>query len=107
MNIISCFDNVTVNEIGVTITENEIKTCIKFNECARNYAKEKSIQESKCVALRDITKCTFVFYTSPKTVLIFRGGFLKYLRCGKTATDKFIELQKKIEKYGYVSYDLS
>ncbi len=107
MKRISCFNNVTVNEIGVTIIENGIKTCIRFNECAKNYAKEKSIQESKCVALRDITKCTFVFYTSPKTILIFKGGVLKYLRCGKTATDKFISLQKEIEKYGYTSYDLS
>lgn len=107
MNRISCFDNVTVNETGVTIIENGIETCIRFNECARNYAKEKSIKDSKCVALRDIMKCEYVFYTSPKTVLIFRGGFLKYLKCGKTATDKFMELQKEIENYGYVSYDLS
>lgn len=107
MNKINCFDNLIVNEAGITVIENSVKTFIAFDECAINYAKEKSIQESKCVALRDITKCEFVFFTSPKTVLVFKGGFLKYIRCKKTAIDKFIDLQRKIEEYGYTSYDLS
>lgn len=107
MKKINCFDNINVNEKGITVLENDIEIFIQFEECAKNYAKEKSMQESKCVALRDITKCTYVFYTSPKTILVFRGSFLKYLRYGKSATDKFIGLQKKIEEYGYISYDLS
>lgn len=97
MKRISCYDNVTVNEIGVTIIENGIKTCIRFNECANNYAKEKSIQESKCVALRDITKRTFVFYTSPKTILIFKASVLKYLRCQKRQRINLLACRRKLK----------
>ena len=80
---------------------------INFEECAKNYAKENSLENSRCVATRDITKLTFTFYTQPKIGLVFKKHFFKDLVSGKSAVSKFLELQKAINKYGFTSYDLS
>ena len=43
----------------------------------------------------------------PQTIIIFKRNFLKALIVGKSATGKFLELQKAIIENGYTSYDLS
>ena len=52
---------------------------INFEECAKNYDKENSLENSRCVATRDITKPAFTFYTLPKTVVVFKKRFFKDL----------------------------
>ena len=98
---------VSVDQWGIKVKNKKTEVFITFEECAKNYANEKLIEESKCVATRDITRLTFTFYTSPKIKLIFRKQFFKDILSGKTATGKFIDLQNEINKYGYTSYDLS
>lgn len=49
----------------------------------------------------------FTFYTRPKISVVFKKHLFETLISGKTAVDRFWELQKTINKYGYTSYDLS
>lgn len=74
---ISCFEIVNINSFGITVKSGEKDIEICFGECAKNYAKENSLDNSRCVATRDITKLTFTFYTHPKIELVFKKHFLK------------------------------
>lgn len=107
MNDIICFDIVNVDRSGITVKGDRADVKISFAECASNYAKERFLATSNCVATRDATKLTFIFYTNPKTRVIFKKRFLRNLFSGKTAVSKFLELQRTIRKYRYTSYDLS
>lgn len=107
MNDIICFDVVNADRSGITVKGDRADVKISFAECAKNYAKEKSLATSNCVATRDATKLTFIFYTHPKTRVTFKKRFLQGLFSGKTAVGKFLELQRTIRRYGYTSYDLS
>lgn len=107
MSNITCFEVVNINDSGITVKSGKTNIKICFDECAKNYAEEKSLKNSRCVAARDITKLTFTFYTDPKISVVFKKHFLKDLFSEKSAVNKFIELQKAINKYGYTSYDLS
>ena len=107
MSNIICFEIVDINRSGVTVKSGKTDIKICFDECAKNYANEKSLETSRCVATRDITRLTFTFYTHPKIKVVFKKHFLKDLFSGKSAVRKFLELQKAINKYGYTSYDLS
>ena len=107
MNSIILQEIVDINSSGLTLKHESANIFICFNDCAENYANEKSLETSKCVATRDITNLTFTFYTNPKTKVVFKKHFLKDLLSGKSAVRKFLDLQKTINKYGYTSYDLS
>lgn len=107
MTDIICCNILDVDKEGITLAEGETKYYISFNECAKNYAIENTLKASKCVAIRDITKLTFTFYTTPKTKVIFKKHFLKDIFYGKTATSKFLDLQRIINQLGYTSYDIS
>lgn len=107
MNDIDCFELVDINKTGIIVKNQETKINILFDECAKNYADEKSIEMSRCVATRDITELTFTFYTRPKIRVVFKKHFIKDLLPGKSAVSKFLRLQKAINKCGYTSYDLS
>ena len=107
MSNIICFEIVNINSFGITAKSGKKDAKICFDECAKNYANENSLEKSRCVATRDITKLTFTFYTYPKTKVVFKKHFLKNLFSGRSAVSKFLELQKAINKYGYTSYDLS
>ncbi len=107
MNNIICFEIVNINSSGITVKSGKTDIKIRFDECAKNYANENFLENSRCVATRDITKLTFTFYTQPKIRVIFKKHFFKDLVSGRSAFSKFLELQKAINKYGYTSYDLS
>ena len=107
MNDILYFDVVNINRLGITVTKGKTDINIYFNECAKNYANENHLENSRCVATRDVTKLTFTFYTIPKSKIVFKKHFFKDLFSGKSAVSKFLELQKTINEYGYTSYDLS
>ena len=107
MNEIVFSELVSVDQFGIKVKNKKTEVFINFEECAKNYANEKLVEESKCVATRDITRLTFTFYTFPKIKLIFRKHFFKDVLGGKTATGKFMDLQNEINRYGYTSYDLS
>jgi len=104
---IICDEILDVDNSGLTIKCNNSDIFISFAECVKNYANENSLENSRCVATRDITKLTFTFYTQPKLRVIFKKHFFKDLVSGRSAVNKFLELQKTINKYGYTSYDLS
>lgn len=102
-----CSEMINVNHCGITLKSGKDEIFINFEECAKNYAKENSLKISSCIAARDITTLTFIFYTNPKTKLIFNKGFFKSILYKKSAVDRFIALQKLINDYGYRTYDLS
>ncbi len=107
MSSIVYVETVNINSLGITVKSRKTDIEIRFDECAENYAKENSLENSRCVATRDITKLAFTFYTHPKIIVVFKKRFFKDLLLGKSAVSKFFELQKEINKYGYTSYDLS
>ena len=98
------YEVVNVDNEGITLKHPSGNLYIRFDECARNYAAEKSLETSRCVATRDVTKLSFTFYTSPKTQVAFKKHFFRDLISGKSAVNKFL---KAISKFGYTSYDLS
>ena len=104
---IVCDAILDITSSGLTLKYKNRNIFICFDECAKNYANEKSLEMSKCVATRDITKLTFTFYTHPKIKVVFKKHFIKDLFSRKTAVSKFLELQKAIVEAGYTSYDLS
>lgn len=92
---------------GITIESPDGNVFINFKECAKNFSSEHGDSSAKCVAARDITSMTFIFYTAPKTEIVFEKRTLKNIFGKKSANDKFSELQKAIDEAGYRSYDLS
>ena len=76
MNDIILQEIVDINSSGLTLKHESANIFICFNDCAKNYANEKFLETSKCVATRDITNLTFTFYTNPKTKLVFKKHFL-------------------------------
>ena len=65
-------DMAEIGPAGITVKSGGTDVVIRFEECARNYAREKALQTSRCVAERDITRLTFVFYTEPKLRAVFK-----------------------------------
>ena len=61
----------------------------------------------KGVGTRDITKLTYTFYSTPPIRIVFAKGILSYIRTGKTATQRFLQIQKELNSLGYHTYDLS
>lgn len=107
MNNIIYHDVLDVTEEGIILESAKDKIFIDFDDCVKNFYSEKGAEFGKCVATRDITTLSFVFYTSPKTTVIFKKNFLQDLLAKKSAVSKFYDLQKEIAKVGYTSYDLS
>ena len=107
MEEIFCDDILPVDGDGVWLIYQKDKMFIDFEECARNYAIENNLSQSRCVATRDVMKHKFIFFTMPKTIVIFKNSFWKDVLLGKSAINKFHKLQKEIICAGYSSYDLS
>lgn len=107
MNEIVCHRIIDVNKDGITLKSAGKEIYISFNDCLKNYHLEKGKKQSKCVATRDITTLSFTFYTQPKTTVVFKNNLFKKLTTGKSAKNKFFDLQKAINETGYSSYDLS
>lgn len=106
MNNIICHKVIDVTKKGITLDSAGEKVYIDFDDCTKNFSLENG-KVCKCVATRDITKLSFTFYTYPKTNIIFKRNFLKDLIVGKSATSKFLDMQKAIVVAGYTSYDVS
>lgn len=107
MKEIICYDIIKIDKEGITLDNHSTNIRISFNDCAQNYANENSLNKSKCVATRDISTLTFSFYTEPKTKIVFKKHLIKDLFFGKSAVNKFLNLQNAISQSGYTSYDLS
>ncbi len=107
MDSIVCYDIINIDNEGITLKHSEGNVYICFKECANNYAIENMLNTSNCVATRNISTLSFVFYTVPRTQVVFRKNFLRTLVCGKSAIIRFHDLQKAIVNAGYTSYDLS
>ena len=75
MSSINCSEIVNINGFGITAKSGKEDVEICFDECAKNYANENSLEKSRCVATRDISKLTFTFYTNPKTKVVFKKHF--------------------------------
>ena len=93
----------TVDQNGITFKDGER---VNFDECAANFKTAYSSSQSKCVAERDITADPpyFAFYTSNKLKLVFDRSGLFSKSINKKA---FMDLQFKIQKMGFTTYDLS
>lgn len=102
-----CCDVIPVGREEILLISRNMDIHIRLEECAKNYAREHSIQMSRCVAERDITHLSFTFYTIPKTRIAFKPHTLKGLIGKKSGISRFIELQELINQCGYSSYDIS
>ena len=102
-----CYEIMKIEATGLTLKYKGAPLFVCFEDCAKNYACENGLEKSRCIAVRDITKLTFMFFTEPKTYLVFKKSFWKALMTGKSAAQRFMELQKKILQYRYTSFDLS
>ena len=107
MKEIICYDVIRIDKEGITLDNHSTNIRILFDDCAQNYANENSLKKSKCVATRDVSTLTFSFYTIPRTKIVFKKHLIKDLFAGKSAVNKFFNLQKAISQLGYTSYDLS
>ena len=106
MRNIICHKVINVTNRGVTLESSGDEIYIDFDDCVKNFFAENG-KVCKCVATRDVTTLSFSFYTQPKINVIFKRSFFKDLIVGKSATSKFLAMQKAIDKVGYTSYDLS
>lgn len=106
MKDIICYKLLGVDNVGVILSYKSKNIKVIFEECAKNYAKENFVESSKCVADRDIQNHLFIFYTTPKTKVVFgKVGLERIFR--RMAHKRFLNLQKAISQYGYTSFDLS
>ena len=83
---------------------------ISFRACAQNYARIHG-GSGRCVGERDISgsNFSFAFYTAPKTTHIFYIPEKKWKRIfiKITAEQRFQNLQKQIESFGFTTYDMT
>jgi hypothetical protein len=91
-----------INDEGITFKDG---TKILFEECRRNWAKVKKldINDTHCVAERNISSSEpyYIFYSNKKVKIVFDSMFFL---CKKK---NFMNLQIKLNRLGYSSFDLS
>ena len=107
MNNIICHNVIAVTKEGITLESDGKKIYIHFDDCVKNFSLEMGSEFCKCVATRDITTLSFTFYTQPKTNVVFKRSFFRGLIPGKSAANKFLDMQRAIIEVGYTTYDLS
>jgi hypothetical protein len=114
-SVISFEDPIVITENNIlSIDNNGIKHSngyINFAECAKNYALVNNIQKTNCVAARDITGSNpcFDFYTTDRITEIFfvpKNKFLEFFSKQNTV-QRFHALNKRIQSYGWTTYDMS
>ena len=83
---------------------------INFRECAYNFQQVHG-GKGTCVAERDIigTNPSFGFYTASKTTHIFflQKSKIKEFFSKRNTLQRFQDLQKQIESFGFTTYDMS
>lgn len=101
-------DILEITREGITLRTPNGDIKISFSECKQNFAFENSLTESNCVATRNITIPSFIFFSNPKIEIIFKKkSFLQHLFSVKRPYSEFHELQKTIQRTGYTTYDMS
>ncbi len=60
-----------------------------------------------CVGVRDITRLTMTLDAAPPVRIVFVKGVRAFVRTGKTAARRFLQLQRELNALGYTTYDLS
>ena len=79
-----------------------------FADCVKNYALYNDTKGLPIIGERDITDLSFMFYSSPRIVMI---RFLKkpwLVELFSTSVyQRFHNLQKQINSFGYITRDLS
>ncbi len=105
------YDSYSENDIaGISPSGISLKNMkfINFRECAYNWQQVKG-GKGTCIAERDITGSnpSFTFYTAPKTTHIFflPKSKIKELFSKRNTFQRFHDLKKKIESFGYRTYD--
>ena len=96
-----------MDKSSITLKEKEAETVIFFSDCVSNYRKTTGRSNSNCIAFRDINENKFVFFTQPLTILQLRKKRWFNIFWKQKTNSEFVNIQKKIEEYGYCSYDLS
>ena len=81
---------------------------VTFEDCQRNYALQNKADITSCIGERDITDCSFMFYSAQHPVMVkfLKRNFLREF-FGKSIQQRFHELEQAIRKYGYTTSDLS
>lgn len=95
-----------VNDSLIILYCHKKKVVIPLSECARNYSVENNIN-SLCVATRDITNLSFVFYMNPKIKVVLKENWFRRLFTGRSAIKLFLDIQRAITELGYTSFDLT
>jgi hypothetical protein len=94
-----------VNKNGIYLTG---KTFISFQDCIRNWAKEKEIPATGniCVGERNASgkHPYFCFYTQERTKIIFEKRLLGFRIKDKKS---FYGLQKELTNIGFTTFDLT
>ena len=117
-----CFENIIIDYSDyISITEKDILHIssdgisykggfVNFRECSYNF-QYKHGGDGKCIGERDITgtSSSFVLYTAPLTTHIFfvPKGKLGEVFSRTPTYQRFYNLQKELNKYGYTTRDLS
>lgn len=108
-------------EDPIVITENDIisidiagikykNSYIDFSDCANNYSIINGAESKNCVADRDATgNPNFNFYTTGRVTQLFFVSKceLTELITRKNTYQRFHELNKQIQGFGWSTYDIS
>ena len=106
------YEAFTENEIS-KITKNGIflknGVFIDFAVCAENLKKQNPQSGGKCVGEHKITDFSFTFFASPKPIMIKfiqRNKLIEFFSKNNTL-HRFHSLQRKINDFGFTTYDIS
>lgn len=96
----------SASEGGIWLHNQGETRFLALKDCISS-ANQQGGQSHKSVGTRDITKLTCTFYSTPSIRIVFAKGILSYIRTGKTAAQRFHQLQNDLNSLGYCTYDCS
>ena len=98
----------STTEAGIWLSSQRNKPrLLLLSDCLAPTSLMQKKNSNKCVGSRDITKLIFTLSSTPPINIIFVKGIWAYIRTGKTAIQRFHDMQKKLQPLGYSTYDLS
>lgn len=81
---------------------------INFNECRTNWVNSRKINcsDTVCVADRFLSddEAYFLFYTNDRVKIVFKKAFFIWK---SKRRKKFMEIQMRLNNFGYSSFDCS
>ncbi len=95
-------DIVAVNKEGILLNDGNL---INFRLCAENFKEAHKNSIGKCIAERIAP--TFIFYTKPKPTKLTFLHRNKIIELFSPTRNRVYALQRKIEQYGFRTWDLS